>query len=67
MCFLIRSLRYAKHYMEEGQAKRTLIKVFGIRIDIIVQSLVRFWFSVAIYVFETPVWILNDIFIFVKL
>jgi hypothetical protein len=53
--------------MEEGQAKRTLIKVFGIRIDIIVQSLVRFWFSVAIYVFETPVWILNDIFIFVKL
>ncbi|XP_056451577.1 P2X purinoceptor 1 isoform X1 [Gadus chalcogrammus] len=35
------NFRYAKHYMEEGQAKRTLIKVFGIRIDIIVQSLAR--------------------------
>ncbi|KAM4620860.1 P2X purinoceptor 1-like isoform 1-T2 [Polymixia lowei] len=33
--------RYAKHYMEDKQQKRTLIKVFGIRIVIIVQSLAR--------------------------
>lgn len=32
--------RYAKHYMEDKILKRTLLKVFGIRIDIIVQSLV---------------------------
>lgn len=33
-------LRYAKYYLEDKIAKRTLFKVFGIRIDIIVQSLV---------------------------
>lgn len=32
--------RYAKHYMEDKVQKRTLLKVFGIRIDIIVHSLV---------------------------
>lgn len=32
--------RYAKHYIENGTEKRTLLKVFGIRFDIIVQSLV---------------------------
>ncbi|CAL8364099.1 unnamed protein product [Lota lota] len=35
------NFRYAKHYMEDKKPKRTLIKVFGIRIDIIVQSLAR--------------------------
>ncbi|XP_071377706.1 P2X purinoceptor 1 isoform X3 [Centroberyx affinis] len=35
------NFRYAKHYMEDKQQKRTLLKVFGIRIDIIVQSLAR--------------------------
>lgn len=34
-------VRYAKHYLEDKVQKRTLLKVFGIRIDIIVQSLVR--------------------------
>ncbi|XP_019750768.1 P2X purinoceptor 1 isoform X6 [Hippocampus comes] len=33
------NFRYAKHYMEDKVPKRTLLKVFGIRIDIIVQSL----------------------------
>lgn len=33
-------VRYAKHYLEDKVEKRTLLKVFGIRIDIIVQSLV---------------------------
>ncbi|MED6275397.1 P2X purinoceptor 1 [Characodon lateralis] len=33
--------RYAKHYMENNVAKRTLLKVFGIRFDIIVKSLAR--------------------------
>lgn len=32
--------RYARHYMEDKIQKRTLLKVFGIRFDIIVQSLV---------------------------
>ncbi|XP_047462413.1 P2X purinoceptor 1 isoform X2 [Mugil cephalus] len=35
------NFRYAKHYMEDKVQKRTLLKVFGIRIDIIVQSLAR--------------------------
>lgn len=32
--------RFARHYMEDKIQKRTLLKVFGIRFDIIVQSLV---------------------------
>ncbi|XP_044079442.1 P2X purinoceptor 1 isoform X4 [Siniperca chuatsi] len=35
------NFRYAKYYMEDKVQKRTLLKVFGIRIDIIVQSLAR--------------------------
>ncbi|XP_061608125.1 P2X purinoceptor 1 isoform X3 [Phyllopteryx taeniolatus] len=35
------NFRYAKHYMEDTVQKRTLLKVFGIRIDVIVQSLAR--------------------------
>lgn len=35
------NFRFAKHYMEENTEKRTLLKVFGIRLDIIVQSLAR--------------------------
>ncbi|XP_047235706.1 P2X purinoceptor 1 isoform X2 [Girardinichthys multiradiatus] len=35
------NFRYAKHYMENNVAKRTLLKVFGIRFDIIVKSLAR--------------------------
>lgn len=35
------NFRFAKHYMEDKIQKRTLLKVFGIRIDIIVQSLAR--------------------------
>ncbi|KAG8008238.1 P2X purinoceptor 1 [Nibea albiflora] len=35
------NFRYAKHYFENGTQKRTLLKVFGIRFDIIVQSLAR--------------------------
>ncbi|XP_072231507.1 P2X purinoceptor 1 isoform X2 [Leuresthes tenuis] len=35
------NFRFAKHYMEDKTEKRTLFKVFGIRIDIIVQSLAR--------------------------
>ncbi|KAJ3588920.1 hypothetical protein NHX12_009773, partial [Muraenolepis orangiensis] len=35
------NFRYAKHYMDDKEPKRTLLKVFGIRIDIIVQSLAR--------------------------
>ncbi|XP_032388828.1 P2X purinoceptor 1 isoform X2 [Etheostoma spectabile] len=35
------NFRYAKHYMEDKEQKRTLLKVFGIRFDIIVQSLAR--------------------------
>uniref|UniRef100_A0A3Q1HC85 P2X purinoceptor n=1 Tax=Acanthochromis polyacanthus TaxID=80966 RepID=A0A3Q1HC85_9TELE len=35
------NFRYAKHYMEDKIQKRTLMKVFGIRFDIIVQSLAR--------------------------
>ncbi|XP_061559349.1 P2X purinoceptor 1 isoform X2 [Phycodurus eques] len=35
------NFRYAKHYVEDTVQKRTLLKVFGIRIDVIVQSLAR--------------------------
>ncbi|XP_074468239.1 P2X purinoceptor 1 isoform X2 [Sebastes fasciatus] len=35
------NFRYAKHYLEDKVPKRTLLKVFGIRLDIIVQSLAR--------------------------
>uniref|UniRef100_A0A671TRF9 P2X purinoceptor n=1 Tax=Sparus aurata TaxID=8175 RepID=A0A671TRF9_SPAAU len=35
------NFRYAKHYLDGSVQKRTLLKVFGIRIDIIVQSLAR--------------------------
>ncbi|XP_008331064.2 P2X purinoceptor 1 isoform X3 [Cynoglossus semilaevis] len=35
------NFRYAKYYVEDKIKKRTLLKVFGIRIDIIVQSLAR--------------------------
>ncbi|KAM9846869.1 P2X purinoceptor 1 isoform 3-T3 [Aulostomus maculatus] len=35
------NFRFAKHYLEDKIQKRTLLKVFGIRIDIIVQSLAR--------------------------
>ncbi|XP_074527846.1 P2X purinoceptor 1 isoform X2 [Halichoeres trimaculatus] len=35
------NFRFAKHYMEDKLQKRTLLKVFGIRFDIIVQSLAR--------------------------
>lgn len=35
------NFRYAKHYLEDKVPKRTLLKVFGIRVDIIVQSLAR--------------------------
>uniref|UniRef100_A0A673BKG9 Purinergic receptor P2X, ligand-gated ion channel, 1 n=1 Tax=Sphaeramia orbicularis TaxID=375764 RepID=A0A673BKG9_9TELE len=35
------NFRFAKHYMEDKIQKRTLLKVFGIRLDIIVQSLAR--------------------------
>ncbi|KAM7398481.1 hypothetical protein PAMA_006409 [Pampus argenteus] len=35
------NFRFAKYYLEDKIAKRTLIKVFGIRLDIIVQSLAR--------------------------
>ncbi|XP_034539794.1 P2X purinoceptor 1 isoform X1 [Notolabrus celidotus] len=35
------NFRFAKHYMEDRIQRRTLLKVFGIRIDIIVQSLAR--------------------------
>eukprot|EP00064_Thunnus_orientalis_P005337 superscaffoldBa00000516_g5351 len=35
------NFRYAKHYLEDKVQKRTLLKVFGIRVDIIVQSLAR--------------------------
>ncbi|XP_064880019.1 P2X purinoceptor 1-like isoform X1 [Oncorhynchus nerka] len=35
------NFRYAKHYMEDTQEKRTLLKVFGIRFDIIVRSVAR--------------------------
>ncbi|XP_030603127.1 P2X purinoceptor 1 isoform X2 [Archocentrus centrarchus] len=35
------NFRYARHYMEDKVQKRTLLKVFGIRFDIIVQSLAR--------------------------
>ncbi|XP_034060003.1 P2X purinoceptor 1 isoform X3 [Gymnodraco acuticeps] len=35
------NFRYAQHYMEDRIPKRTLFKVFGIRFDIIVQSLAR--------------------------
>ncbi|XP_072302779.1 P2X purinoceptor 1 isoform X2 [Eucyclogobius newberryi] len=35
------NFRYARHYFEDKVQKRTLLKVFGIRIDIIVQSLGR--------------------------
>ncbi|XP_051256293.1 P2X purinoceptor 1 isoform X3 [Dicentrarchus labrax] len=35
------NFRFAKHYMEDKVQQRTLLKVFGIRIDIIVQSLAR--------------------------
>ncbi|XP_040037093.2 P2X purinoceptor 1 isoform X2 [Gasterosteus aculeatus] len=35
------NFRYAKYYLEDKVQKRTLLKVFGIRFDIIVQSLAR--------------------------
>ncbi|KAM6983652.1 P2X purinoceptor 1 isoform 2-T2 [Tautogolabrus adspersus] len=35
------NFRFAKHYLENTIQKRTLLKVFGIRIDVIVQSLAR--------------------------
>ncbi|XP_068585609.1 P2X purinoceptor 1 isoform X2 [Cebidichthys violaceus] len=35
------NFRYAKHFLEDKIQKRTLLKVFGIRLDIIVQSLAR--------------------------
>ncbi|XP_068455843.1 P2X purinoceptor 1 isoform X3 [Clinocottus analis] len=35
------NFRYAKHYLENGTDTRTLLKVFGIRLDIIVNSLAR--------------------------
>ncbi|XP_068188113.1 P2X purinoceptor 1 isoform X2 [Antennarius striatus] len=35
------NFRYAKHYMEDKIQKRTLLKVFGIRLDIIVHSVAR--------------------------
>lgn len=35
------NFRYARHYFQDRVQKRTLLKVFGIRIDIIVQSLAR--------------------------
>ncbi|KAK7925657.1 hypothetical protein WMY93_007967 [Mugilogobius chulae] len=35
------NFRYARHYFEDKVQKRTLLKVFGIRIDVIVQSLAR--------------------------
>ncbi|XP_037323041.2 P2X purinoceptor 1 isoform X1 [Pungitius pungitius] len=35
------NFRYAKHYLEDKVQKRTLLKVFGIRLDIIVKSLAR--------------------------
>uniref|UniRef100_A0A8D2ZEB5 P2X purinoceptor n=1 Tax=Scophthalmus maximus TaxID=52904 RepID=A0A8D2ZEB5_SCOMX len=35
------NFRYAKHYFDDNVQKRTLLKVFGIRFDIIVQSLAR--------------------------
>ncbi|XP_034405409.1 P2X purinoceptor 1 isoform X3 [Cyclopterus lumpus] len=35
------NFRYAKHYLDNKVQKRTLLKVFGIRLDIIVQSLAR--------------------------
>ncbi|XP_017268165.1 P2X purinoceptor 1 isoform X1 [Kryptolebias marmoratus] len=35
------NFRYAKHYIEDKVPKRTLLKVFGIRFDIIVKSLAR--------------------------
>ncbi|CAL9685891.1 unnamed protein product [Knipowitschia caucasica] len=35
------NFRFARHYFEDKVQKRTLLKVFGIRLDIIVQSLAR--------------------------
>ncbi|XP_014850181.1 PREDICTED: P2X purinoceptor 1 isoform X7 [Poecilia mexicana] len=35
------NFRYAKYYMEDKIPKRTLLKVFGIRFDVIVKSLAR--------------------------
>ncbi|KAM7374773.1 hypothetical protein PAMP_007412 [Pampus punctatissimus] len=35
------NFRYAKYHLEDNIPKRTLLKVFGIRLDIIVQSLAR--------------------------
>ncbi|XP_031603942.1 P2X purinoceptor 1 isoform X1 [Oreochromis aureus] len=35
------NFRFARHYMEDKIQKRTLLKVFGIRFDIIVHSLAR--------------------------
>ncbi|KAM8898844.1 P2X purinoceptor 1 isoform 2-T2 [Spinachia spinachia] len=35
------NFRYAKHYLEDKVQMRTLLKVYGIRLDIIVQSLAR--------------------------
>ncbi|KAK9536160.1 hypothetical protein VZT92_005968 [Zoarces viviparus] len=35
------NFRYAKHFLEDNIQKRTLLKVFGIRLDIIVHSLAR--------------------------
>lgn len=38
--FLVTVYRYGKYYMENGEEKRTLMKVFGIRLNVIVQSMV---------------------------
>ncbi|XP_024121468.1 P2X purinoceptor 1 isoform X1 [Oryzias melastigma] len=35
------NFRYGKYYMENGEEKRTLMKVFGIRLNVIVQSMGR--------------------------
>lgn len=35
------NFRYAKHFVQDGVKSRTLLKVFGIRIDIIVRSVAR--------------------------
>lgn len=47
--------RYAKYYLDGTVQKRTLLKVFGIRIDIIVQSLVSNIFE-YLYLYEFLTW-----------
>lgn len=43
------SFRYAKYYVEDKLEKRTLMKVFGVRIDIIVHGRVSIFFLWVIY------------------